>query len=179
MKTKLLIFFLLGIIKIHSQENLPYNEGDLDKKISTYSDTPPNSPNIPLYKPNYDNSRTREYVDNLQSKYNNEPQKSGTLEKIIDTPKDKIDISGGYVRAKDGFIEKSDGTLIPKNKVYVQDVNDSQNVNQISHANSKELVNMQSSENNISDIFIALPILGIIIFYFMYLILKRKHTGKK
>lgn len=123
---KYLISLLFCSIKLCAQQDLPYVEGEIDKASSKYLAVPPSSPNIPLYKSNYDNSKVNEHIDNLRKEENSaNPQGgSGTLEKIIEEGKNRIDIYDGYVKVKDGYTAKPDVRQELKNETYMTEISD-------------------------------------------------------
>ena len=111
----LLLFFILGFFvkaqnKVEPQIDIPqskdvpyYQETDADLKIKGYSDTPPPNPNIKSYQVDYSSKKRDEYMKRLQDKYSDkEPQKQekDPVKEIIETQKNKIDVSGGFITQK-------------------------------------------------------------------------------
>ena len=167
---KYLLSLLFCSIKLYAQQDLPYVEGEIDKASSKYSAVPPSSPNIPLYKPNYDNSKVNKYIDNLRKEENSvNPQGgSGTLEKIIEEGKNKIDIYEGYVKAKDGYTAKSDVKKELKNETYMTEISDKKNCKVASNKMSKKIshnVILKTSNSNVLET-VAIIFLIIISLFF-------------
>ena len=101
----------------------PYVSGDIDLQSQNYSSVPANLPSIQLYKPNYD-SGTKDFVESMRADtLNNLYSKTDTLTSIINGGGNKIDISGGYVKANEAYERLSDGTLLPKYEMYKPGIN--------------------------------------------------------
>lgn len=110
---------------IPTNVDIPYlTENDLDLNIKGYSDTPPVNPNIPLYKPNYSNE-THAFVEQLRRDTLSDLSTGSDIDpvkQIINSSKNKIDISGGFVKANDIYDTLNDGSLLPKYKYYMPGV---------------------------------------------------------
>lgn len=113
-KLFLITIFLSTIInaqnKVEPQIDIPqskdvpyYQETDADLKIKGYSDTPPTNPNIKSYQVDYSSKKRDEYMKRLQDKYSDKEtqvQEKDPVKEIIETQKNKIDVSGGFITQK-------------------------------------------------------------------------------
>ena len=115
------------LVDLPTITDLPYYaSGDAELQAQGYGNTPANNPNIALYQPSYKNN-TRDMVESMRADMMSDLSfgggKQDTLSSIINNSNKKIDISGGYVKANDAYETLSDGTLLPKYKMYKPGVN--------------------------------------------------------
>jgi len=111
----------------------------LPSNLSNTPDT--NVKSLGLYQPNYGN-KTDAFVeglraDTLNNLYN---KNNDTLSSIINTNKNKIDISGGYVRANEAYDRLNDGGLLPKYNMYKPGVNN-EDYNASLQSNTEKILN--------------------------------------
>lgn len=105
--------------------SLPYTaEGNITSQSKNYSNTPDTGMTIPeLYTPTY-TDKTTALVDSIRATtLNNLYSKKDTASNIANYQKDKIDISGGYVKANEAYERLSDGALLPKYEMYKPGIN--------------------------------------------------------
>lgn len=173
---KILILNLFFILQLSAQENPTstetqhYLNTESDMIIKGYSDTPKNSTSIEPYKPSYEN-KTSEYVRNLsKSQEIRQEYNGGTLEKIIEDDKKKIDINGGYVKANDAYIKENGGRLKPKNDVYKPDVNnDEYNAVLQEQELKKDFKNVKNILEELLPLILMLVIIIAVIYLIIYL----------
>lgn len=177
MKKNLILNLFLSL-QLSAQENLPpietqhYSNTESDMIIKGYSDTPKNRTSIEPYKPSYEN-KTSEYVRNLSKNQEiRQEYNGGTLEKIIEDDKKKIDINGGYVKANDAYTKEDNGTLKPKNNVYKPGVNN-EDYN-IAIQEQERRADFKNIKNTIEEILPLVLILSIIIAVIYVIIFLRK-----
>lgn len=171
---KIIILTLLLSLKLSAQEipqinDIPYyTSGDAELQAQGYTNTPKNYKTIDLYTPSYDN-KTSEYVKNLSKNQNTgQEYNGGTLEKIIEDDKNKINISGGYAKIKDTHITEDDGTLKPKYEEYKPGVNNEEyNIVIREQERKKDLKNVK---NTLEDL-LPLTLMFVLIIAVIYLII--------
>lgn len=182
-----LTLFVLGFYGF-SQSNIPvgnnlptaiespnqtYSEPHISDK--GYSNAPNNTVETELYKPKYED-RTSEYVRSISETKSDKNSGGGTLDSIININKNKIDISGGYVRANDVYITEEDRTLTPKYDVYKLGVNNEEYNKSIKEQKARATI--KSVKNSSKEIlpFILMIVTIIALVYLIILLHKKIRT---